>query len=234
MLKRVDVGLGVLKVRRDGGDELGSSSAEELLEDGERLGAAPLQLKQLVAVLLSQGAVDGVVQTGRLESDADGNQGVHLLVLLGNRVVLSALLEVLGPRDVDEDVAEHADGISVAVLHHVGKAHVVVGGEVGSHDTCEHGLLVELDIVEGLEGEAEVTQQAVDAKETDDGEVSKHSVKVLGTVLAGHGHGVLVALHGCQLLGDLRSLDKRVQNVQNAVASPGVGVLPENLSLLLV
>lgn len=234
VLDGVDVGLGVLKVRRNGGDELGAGGAEELLEDGEGLGATALELEKLVTVLLTESAVDGVVQAGGLESDADGDQGVHLLVLLGDRVVLGALLEVLGSRHIDQDVAEHADGIGVAVLHHVGEPHIVVGGEVGGHDTGEHGLLVELDVIKGLEGQAEVSQEGVDPEETDDGKVTEHSVQVLGTVVAGNSHGVLVALHSSQLVGDLGSLDEGVENVEDAVAAPGVGVLAESLALLLV
>lgn len=41
--------------------------------------------------------MDGVIQTSGLESHTDGNQSVHLLVLLGDGVVLGALLEVLCP-----------------------------------------------------------------------------------------------------------------------------------------
>lgn len=234
VLNRVDVGLGVLEVWGNGGDELGARCAEELLKDGERLGSTTLELEKLVTVLLTESAVDGVVQTGRLESDADGNESVHLLVLLGDRVVLGALLEVLGPRDVDEDVAEHADGIGVTVLHHVGETNVVVGGEVSSHDTSKHGLLVELDVVKGLESQAEVTKETVDSEKTNDGEVTQHLVEVLVTVLAGNSCGVLSTLHGAELLGDLGSLDEGVQDVKNTVAAPGVGVLAESLALLLV
>lgn len=52
VLHGVNVGLGVVKVRRNGGDELGAGAAEQLLKDGQRLGAAALHLEQLVAVLL--------------------------------------------------------------------------------------------------------------------------------------------------------------------------------------
>lgn len=77
-----------------------------------------------------------------MEGDADGDKGEHLVVLLGNRVILSILLEVLGPRDIDQDVAEHTESVGVAAHHHVGEAHIVVGGEVGGHDAGEHCLLV--------------------------------------------------------------------------------------------
>lgn len=97
MLDGVDIGLGVLEVGRNGRDELGARGAEKLLKDGERFGTTALELEKLVAILLAQGAVDGVVETGGVESHADGNQGVHLLVLLADGIVLGVLLEVLGP-----------------------------------------------------------------------------------------------------------------------------------------
>lgn len=234
VLHGVNVGLGVVKVRRNGGDELGAGAAEQLLKDGQRLGAAALHLEQLVAVLLPQGAVDGVVQSGGVEGHADGNQSIHLLVLLGDGVELGVLLEVLGPRNVDQDVAEHADGIGVSVHHHVGEADIVVCRKVSRHDAGKHGLLVELNVIQSLERQAKVTQQAVHSQETDDGEVSQHAVQVLRAVLAGNGHGVLVTLHGAQLLGDLGSLDQRVEHVEDAVAAPRVGVLAEDLDLLLI
>lgn len=234
VLDGVNVGLGVLEIRGNGRDELGARSPEQLLEDGKRLGTTALQLEKLVAILLTESSVDGVVQTRGVERNTDGNECVHLVVLLGDRIVLGVLLEVLGSRDVDENVAEHADGIGVSVHHHVRETHVVVGGEVGSHDTGEHGLLVELNVVEGLEGEAEISKQTVDPEETNDGEVSQHLVEVLVTVLAGDGLGVLVALHGGQLLDNLRSLDQRVEHIEDTVATPRVGVLLENLALLLV
>lgn len=203
VLNGVNVGLWVVKIGRHRGDELGAGSSEELLKDGQRLGSATLQLEQLVAVLLAKGAVDGVIQSGGLEGDADGDEGVHLLILLGDGVVLRILLEVLGPRDVDEDVAEHADGIGVAVHHHVGETDVVVRGEVGGHDARKHGLLVELNVVERLEGQAEVSEQTVHSEQTNDGEVSQHLIQVLGAILASNSRGVLVSLHGSELLGDL-------------------------------
>jgi len=234
VLDRVDVGLGLVKVGGHGRDELRAGGAEELLEEGEGVGAALLQLEKLVAVLLAEGGVDGVVETGGVEGNADGDEGVHLVVLLCDGVVLSVLLEVLGPRDVDEDVAEHADGVGVAALHHVGETNIVVGGEVSGHDTGEHGLLVQLNVVEGLERKAEVSEKTVNPEETDDGEVSQHLIEALVAVLAGDRHGVLVALHGCQLLRDLRLLNQGVKHIKHAVAAPSVGVLAEHLDLLLV
>lgn len=131
-------------------------------------------------------------------------------------------------------MAEHADGIGVSVHHHVGETDIVVGCEVSRHDTGEHGLLVELNVIERLESQAKITQQAVNSQESDDGEVSQHAVQVLRAVLAGNGHGILVALYGSELLGDLRSLDQGVEDVEDAVAAPGVGVLAQDLNLLLI
>ena len=149
-------------------------------------------------------------------------------------VVVAALLEVLCPGDVDQDVAEHPDGITVAAHHHVRETHVVVGGEVGGHDTGEHGLLVHLDIIEGLEGKAKVTQQAVDTEQTDDGEVAQHLVQRTGTILSGNSHWVFTPLDGSQLLIDLRSLHKGVKNVEDRVAAPCVGGVTQELCFFFV
>ena len=174
--------------------------------------------------------MDGVVQTRWVEGNAESDECVHLVVLLG--VGLGSLLEVLGTGNVDQDVGEHADGIGVAAHHHVRETNIVVCCKVSSHDACKHGLLVELDVVEGLQGEGEVTEEAVDAQESDDREVSQHAVEWLGSIVSRNGHWLLVALHGSELLVDLGSLDKRVQNVEDGVASPCVWVLTEELDLL--
>lgn len=234
VLNGVHVELWGIEVRRRWGDELGARRAEELLVDWEGLLAAALELEELVAVLLAQGGVDGVIQSGWVESNTDCDQSVHLVVLLRDGIVLGSLLEVLGPRHVDEDVAEHADGIGVSAHHHVGEPNIVVGCEVCRHNARKHGLLVELDVVEGLEREAEVTQQAVDAQETDDREVSQHAVDGLGTVVTSDCQRLFVALHGGQLLVDLGSLNEGVQHVQHAVAAPGVGVVAKELDFLIV
>lgn len=230
VLDWVNVELWVIKVWWSWGDECWAGSAEELLVNWEGLLATALELQELVTVLLTESGVDGVIQAGWVEGNADGDERVHLVVLLG--VGLGALLEVLGTGDVDQDVGEHADRIGVAAHHHVGETDIVVCGEVSGHDTGEHGLLVELNVVEGLQGEREVTEKAVDAEESDDGKVSQHAVERLGSVVSGHGHWLLVALHGSKLLVDLGSLDERVQNVEDGVASPCVWVVLEELNLL--
>lgn len=216
------------------GDETWARGAEELLEDWERLWTTTLELQKLVTILLTEGGVDSVIKAGGMEGNANGDESVHLVVHLGNGVVLRVLLEVLGTRDVDEDVAEHADGVCVAAHHHVGETDIVVGCEVCSHNTRKHGLLVKLNIIEGLERETEVAQKAVYAQQANDREVAQHSVDGLGAVVTGNSHGLLVALHGAELLVDLRSLDERVKDVEHAVASPSVGILPQDLDLLII
>ena len=118
--------------------------------------------------------MDGVVELGGVEGDADGHEGVHLVVFLRDAVVAGAFLflEILRARDVDEDVAEHADGVGVAAHHHVAEADVVVGREVRGHDAGEHGFFVQFDVVEGFEREGEVAEEAVDSEQADDGEVA--------------------------------------------------------------
>ena len=48
-------------------------------------------------------------------------------------------------------MGEHADGVGVASHHHVTKADIIVGCEMGGHYPSEDGFLVELDVVEGFE-----------------------------------------------------------------------------------
>lgn len=122
-------------------------------------------------------------------------------------------MEVLGAGDVDEDVGESLDGIAVSTEHHVGETDIVIGGEVGGHDTGKDGLLVELDIVEGLEGKSEITQQAVDAQKTDYREVSEHAVEWAVTVLASNLSWIGSLLDGEQLLVHLRALDQRIKHL---------------------
>ena len=231
----VDVEGRVVKVGRGGADELGARGAEQLLEDGEGLGATALHAVELLAVLLAHSGVDSVVQAGRVQGHADGDQSVHLVVLLGNSVVaVAALLEVLCPRDVHQNVAEHADGVAIAAHHHVGESNVVVRGEVGRHHTGEHGLLVHLDVIEGLQGQTEVTEKAVHTQQANDREIAEHLVERARAVLAGESDRVLTPLDSRELLVDLRALNERVQNIQHRVAAPGVGVLAEQLRFLLV
>ena len=234
VLDGVNVGLRLVEIRRNGGDELGASSLEELLEDGEGLGTSTLKLEKLITVLLAESGVDGVVETSGVEGDADGDESVHLLVLLGDAIILSILVEVLRPRHIDENVAEHADGIGIATHHHVRETNVVVRCEVSGHDPGEHGLLVELDIVQGLEGKTEISEQTVDSEKADNGEITQHLIHVLGAILSSELGGVLVSLHRRELLGDLGSLDEGVEDVEDAVAAPSVGVVAEELDFLFV
>ena len=137
------------EIRWGRGDEFRAGGAEEVFEDGEGFGPAALQAGEGVAVFLAEGGVDGVVEFGGVEGDADGDEGVHLVVFLRDAVELAlvVLLEVLGPGDVDEDVGEHFDGVGVAAHHHVAESDVVVGREVGGHHPREHGFSVQFDVV---------------------------------------------------------------------------------------
>ena len=86
--------------------------------------------------------MNGIVELGRVEGDADGDKGVHLVVLLADAIVLRRLLKVFRSAHVDEDVRKHADGIGVAAQHHVTEADVVICSKVCRHDSGEHGFLV--------------------------------------------------------------------------------------------
>lgn len=95
VLGRIDVVLWLIEIWGNRGDKFRASRVEELLEDGEGIKTTALHTLELVAVFLAEGCVDGVVETSRAEGDADGDQSVHLVVLLSDRVELGVLLEVL-------------------------------------------------------------------------------------------------------------------------------------------
>jgi hypothetical protein len=74
----------------------------------------------------------------------------------------------------------------------------------------------------------------MDAEQTDDGEVAQHAVKRLAAVVTSNSRWLLTTLHSSQLLVDLGALDQGVQNVKNAVATPGIWIVAQELDLLLV
>lgn len=41
--------------------------------------------------------------------------------------------------------------------------------------------------------------------------------------------GIFVSLHGVELLVDLAALDERVENIEDGVAAPGIGVVAQEL-----
>lgn len=73
------VGVHVVIVGHHGGEELGAGVAEELLVD---LCIALLHAQHFVTVLLPQLQVDALVNAHGVHGEGDGQQGVHLLVLL--------------------------------------------------------------------------------------------------------------------------------------------------------
>lgn len=112
--------------------------------------------------------MDGVVELRRVEGNADGDQSIHLVVLLTDAIVLSIFLEILGSGDVNENVGEHADGIGITPQHHVAKADVVIRSKMRSHDAREHGFLIQLDIIQCFEREAKIAEQTVHTQQADD------------------------------------------------------------------
>lgn len=157
----VDVDLWVLKIGVCRGDELGARRAEELFEEGKRFWSPTLQTNELISILLAQRCVYRIIQLRRTENHTDGNQRVHLVVLLADAVVLRVLLEILRAGDVYEDMAEHTNGICVPPHHHVAETNIIVRCEMRRHHPRKHRFLVQLDIVQSLQRQREVAQQTV-------------------------------------------------------------------------
>lgn len=121
-------------------------------------------------------------------------------------------MELLHPVEVPKDADEGVGSVGVSTESHLRESNVVVDGDVARGDLGELGLSSESDVVHHLEsdcsiqrrerrisdrvraskGEGEIeertgviSEEDVDSKETDDGEVSEVSVERLGSVLSG-------------------------------------------------
>ena len=90
----------------------------------------------------------------------------YLIVLVTPGVVLTHA------EDEVEDGDECTDGVRVSPENEVQETNVVVGGDMAGSDTGERRLLVQLDILHNLEGQREVTEKAVDAKQPNDAEIA--------------------------------------------------------------
>ena len=228
----IDVQVWGVEVGGCGGDKLRARTSEQVFKERQCLRSTSLQSDKLVAVFFPQRCVDRIVQLRRVERYANGDESVHLIVFFRDGVVLRVFLEILGPRDVDKDVREHANGIGVAAHHHVAEPHIVIRCEMRRHHPCEHGFLVQLDIIQRLQCQREIPQQAVDPQQSNDREVTQHPIERPIAIFASHLIGIFVSLHGIELLIDLAALDERVENIEDGVAAPGIRIFAQKLGFL--
>lgn len=112
--------------------------------------------------------MDALVDAHRVHGEGDGQQTVHLLVLFvdlkagqsgcvkiscsGHQhprspalphhfILIGGPLEhVSRSLDVEQDVGKDANGVLVAAHHQIGKAHIVVGGDLALRHTRVHAL----------------------------------------------------------------------------------------------
>jgi hypothetical protein len=84
MLRRVNVVLGIVEIRGDRGDKLGTGRKEKFLENGKGFRAATLHTRELVTVFLAECGMDGIIKTDGAKGDTNGDEGVHLVILFGN------------------------------------------------------------------------------------------------------------------------------------------------------
>ncbi len=80
MLHRVHIDLWVIEIGRSRVDKLWTGRAEKLFEEGESIRSTTLQSIELLAVLLSQSSVDGVIKPCWLKRNTNRNERVHLIV----------------------------------------------------------------------------------------------------------------------------------------------------------
>jgi len=117
--------------------------------------------------------------------------------------------------NVEEDVAEGSDGVSVAPHHHVRESDVVVHGDLAAWNTRVKALLVQLHVLQNLDGLMEVSEKAVKTKQSDQGEVSHHLVKWMASKFSGNGVWVSASGVHLELLVDVALVHHGVQDVQD-------------------
>ena len=131
-------------------------------EFGTGEGKASLKLRQLAArhlvhllgvVLLPQGGVQTLVNPLGVQGDAERQEDIHLVRLLVYLVVLVALHSKhgLGALHVEQNIGKGPDGICISTHHHVGKANVIVGGDLASGHPGVERLLVQLNVLQNLD-----------------------------------------------------------------------------------
>merc|ERR1719278_2378495 len=137
----------------------------------------PLHLVDLVCViLLSEGCVKRLVDPLWVEDEADGQQDKHLVSLLVDLIILVGLgLEhSFSPLNIQKDVGEGTDGIRIPSHHHVRKPNIVVGCDLASRHPAVEALLVQLDVLQNLDGLIEITEQRVKSQKSHEREISQH------------------------------------------------------------
>merc|ERR1711971_170064 len=159
LVECIAVKVDLVIVGRNGGEELGTGEGEAGLKFGQ---FPPSHLIHLLSVVfLPQGGVQTLVNPLGVEGDAESQQHVHLVRLLVDLVILVALHgeHGLGALHIEQDVGEGPDGVRVAPHHHVGKADVVVGGDLTAWNPRVERLLVQLYVLQDLDCLVEVPQE---------------------------------------------------------------------------
>mmetsp|Transcript_15764 Transcript_15764/g.61588 ORF Transcript_15764/g.61588 Transcript_15764/m.61588 type:complete len:317 (-) Transcript_15764:65-1015(-) len=164
----------------------------------------------------------------RRKGKGNGQQGIHLVVLLEDLLVLvGASVVPLRARDVGEDPAEGADGVRVPPEGEVGEANVVEEGDLAGSHAREQGAprLGHVDRLENLQGQVVIADKAVHTEQADEAEVAEVVVEsaVSETAL------ILLIL---KPLDDATLGNEEVEVLENGDDVPSVGVVLELLDLL--
>lgn len=226
------VGAG-LDGRRAGRQELGAGEREAALELGQ---VAVLHLEHLfVVVLLAEHLLDALVDALRVQHQADGQQVVHLLRLLIDLVVLVRARgeQLLGALHVQQGGRQGPDGVSVAAHHHVREAHVVGGGDLARRHVRVLRLLVQLDVLQHLDGLVVISKQRMKTKQPHEREVAQHLVQRVAPELARHRVGVAAGRVHLKLALDVRLVHEGVQHIEDAEHVPRLVLCVERVYLRL-
>jgi len=149
-------------------------------------------------------------------------------VLLVDQLNLKILVleDLLGPLDVEENVDECPDGVLVTAHHQVSKPDEVIRRHLASRHPGVHGLLVDVDVLQNVDGLIEVAEKGVQSAETDEGEISQHLVEGMHAELSSHALRFSSGGKNLELRIDVALFDEGVEDVENRVDVPDGRVSP--------
>ena len=99
---------------------------------------------------------------------------------------------------------------------------IVVGGDLASRHPAVEALLVELDVLQDLDGLVVVPEEGMEAEQPNQGEVSQHLVKRVTPKVSGHGVRVALGVVHLELLVDVGLVHQGVEHIQHGVYIPNL------------
>ena len=104
----------------------------------------------------------------------------------------------------------------------LGLPDIVVGGDLAARHPAVEALLIELDVLEDLDGLVVVSEEGVQAEQPHQREVTQHLVERVAPKVPGHSVGVTLGVVHLQLLVDVGLVHQGVKHIQHGVHIPNL------------